>query len=108
MRADAVAAADGASAPDAAALLAPTADPYQEMAQLIAAFAALPPLPDPLDALYAALPGQSLSFDCLLALDDELHQAVGDNDDETKARHGVIRQCYRLPPIPLPAAPLGY
>jgi hypothetical protein len=64
--------------------------------------------PDALDALYAALPDQSLSFDCLLALDDELHQAVGDNDDKTKARHGVIRQCYRLPPIPLPAAPLGY
>jgi hypothetical protein len=93
---------------EAAALLTPTANQRQELAQLLAAFAALPPLPDPLDALYAALPDQSLSFDCLLALDDELRQAVCANDDETEARHGVIRQCYRLPPIPLPAAPLGY
>jgi hypothetical protein len=101
--------ADATAASEAAAaLLTPTASQRQELAQLLAAFADLPPFPDPLNALYDALPDQSLSYDALLACDDALRQAVGANDDETEIRHGVIRQCYRLTPIPLPAAPLGY
>lgn len=80
----------------------------RQIAAVAAALAALPPAPDPLAAAWEELAAGPLTYRRLLALDDALLPAAAASDRERGRRHEAITQCYRLPPTPLPAVPLGY
>ncbi len=75
---------------------------------LTAELSRLPVRLDPLAAVWTDLGEPPLTYRRLLAVYDSLSPAAAANDDEQEAREGVIAQCCRLPPSPLPAVPLGY
>ena len=75
---------------------------------LTAELSRLPVRLDPLAAVWTDLGEPPLTYRRLLAVYDSLGRAAEANDNEQEAREGVIAQCCRLPPSPLPAVPLGY
>lgn len=75
---------------------------------LTAELSRLPVWDNPLAAAWADLGEPPLTYRRLLTVYDNLSLAAAANDDEQEARQGMIAQCCRLPPSPLPASPRGY
>lgn len=75
---------------------------------LVETLARLPPYKDSLQAAIGALGIEAFTYERLLAHYESLGPAADAGDAETEKRHGVIQQCWQIPPIPLPAVPLGY
>jgi hypothetical protein len=70
--------------------------------------AQLPPYADPLQEAILALGVEYFTYETLLLHHDRLRPAADAGDEETKRRLETIAQCLQMPPIPLPAVPLGY
>jgi PRTRC genetic system protein C len=74
----------------------------------------LPPYADPLQEAILALgvedgpASPTFTYDTLLLHHDCLQPAADAGDAEARKRLETIAQCLQIPPIPLPAVPLGY
>jgi hypothetical protein len=82
--------------------------------RLAGQLAQLPPYADPLQEAILALGVEdgsarpAFTYETLLLHHDCLQPAADAGDEETRKRLETIAQCLQIPPIPLPAVPLGY
>jgi PRTRC genetic system protein C len=76
--------------------------------RLAGQLAQLPPYADPLQEAILALGVEYFTYETLLLHHDRLRPAANAGNEETKRRLETIAQCLQIPPIPLPAPPLGY
>lgn len=76
---------------------------------LLAALTAVPAYEDPLTPLYQALGQQQpLTLRAVRQQSQLLQERATQAHDQTFAVHQVIASCQHVPPIPLPALPLGF
>jgi PRTRC genetic system protein C len=90
------------------------ADEATAVGVLAGILAQLPPYTDPLQEAILALGVEdgsarpAFTYDTLLLYHDRLQPAADAGDEEARKRLETIAQCLQIPPIPLPAVPLGY
>jgi hypothetical protein len=86
-------------------------NPRRAGGPLMALLDGLAPAVDPLAQFWAAQSWAAqgrLTYGRLLPAGDALLTAVNRLEEAATFYQGVLDQCSRLPPIPLPAVPLGY
>ena len=76
---------------------------------LVEALTAVPEYENPLNPIYKVLGQQRpLTLQAILTHSQLLHDHADQVQDQTFAVNSVIQSCKRIPPIPLPALPLGF